>query len=188
MAAGYTSEDGEVTLAYDDPTSLRAIAVATGQLAARFHVTPPPGIDFAIAPNEGPTFLVGAADDGERAYARLSDSRGTLFEGGTFWTLLPAMDPPALMAVEEDGVSSCVAANGSMTRSVVVHVRLDEPIDLHRGEYAFGELGGSPALAVVPIASAMDLRREQGTEDGPTEDTGYNTVAAVFRLAEAPEP
>ncbi|MBI1944241.1 MAG: hypothetical protein HYS27_01025 [Deltaproteobacteria bacterium] len=187
MRAGFSTEDGEVTLAYDEPTHLRAIAVATGQLVAYLDVTAPPGVELAIAPNEGATYL-SAANDEERAYARLTDSRGTLFEGGTFFSLAPVMNPPALVEIEEDGQSTCIAANGSLTRSVVAHLGLDEPIDLRRGEYAYGELGGIPAFAMLPDAAAVDHRGDPPTEDGADVDTSYGGHSAVFRLAEAAAP
>lgn len=189
VAAGYTTEYGEVTLEYQEPTSLRAVLVATGRLAATIQVWAPPGVELAIAPNEGPTFLSAADDDGESAYARLTDARGTLFEGGTFWSLVPAMDPPPLIGMEEDGRSTCLNdVTGNLIRSMVVHVHLDEPVDLRNGEYAFGELDERPAFAMVRSASAFENHYEPGVEDGPVEGTGYGANAAVFRLAEDPAP
>lgn len=185
VTGGPSAEDTAVTLAYDDPTHLRAIV--PGQVAAYINVTPPPGVELAIAPNEGTTYL-SAANDEERAYARLTDSRGTLFEGGTFFSLAPAMDPAALVDIEEDGQSTCTSVHGSRIRSVVAHVRLDEPIDLRRGEYSFGELDGSPVFAMVPDAAAVDHRGEPPTEDGADVDTSYGGRSAVFRLAEAATP
>ncbi|MCC6618269.1 MAG: hypothetical protein IT341_04420 [Chloroflexi bacterium] len=186
VAAGYTNDYGEVTLEYQGPTSLRAVLVATGRLAAIIQVWPPPGVELAIAQSEGPTFL-SAADDDESAYARLTDARGTLFEGGSFWALVPAMDPPALIDMEEDGRSTCrSSATGYLLRSMVVHMHLDEPVDLHIGEHAFGELDEGAAFAMVNSASAHDTHYEPGVEDGPGEGTGYFARAAMFRLAEDP--
>lgn len=180
-----SAEATAVTLAYDDPTHLRAIV--PGQVAAYIDVTPPPGVDVAIAPAEGSTWLTAASDE-DRAYARLTDARGTLFEGGAFFSLVPAMDPPALVELEEDGQSTCTSETEGRLRSVVAHLRLDEPIDLRRGEYSFGELGGSPVFAMVPDAAAADRRGEPPTEDGPDVDTTYGGRSAVFRLAETAPP